>query len=133
MRVIFADTSYYIALLQRSDDLHSQAVRFSDTYRGRVVTTAWVLAELGNYLSPINSRASFVTLVAILRKSPYVSIIQPNSRYFDAGLELYSKRSDKAWSLVDCMSFLTMEQHGITEALTGDHHFKQAGFNALLT
>ncbi len=92
-----------------------------------------MLAELGNYLSPINSRASFVTLVAILRKSPYVSIIQPNSRYFDAGLELYSKRSDKAWSLVDCMSFLTMEQHGIPEALTGDHHFKQAGFNALLT
>jgi predicted nucleic acid-binding protein len=51
---------------------------------------------------------------------------------FDAGLELYSRRPDKEWSLTDCISFVVMEEHGLTEALTTDHHFEQAGFTALL-
>jgi predicted nucleic acid-binding protein len=44
----------------------------------------------------------------------------------------YESRPDKAWSLTDCISFVVMNQHGLTEALTGDHHFEQAGFTALL-
>jgi predicted nucleic acid-binding protein len=47
-------------------------------------------------------------------------------------LDLYASRFDKAWSLTDCISFVVMEQQGIREALTGDHHFEQAGFVALL-
>lgn len=48
------------------------------------------------------------------------------------GIELYSQRPDKNWSLTDCISFQVMKSFGITEALTGDHHFEQAGFVALL-
>jgi predicted nucleic acid-binding protein len=47
-------------------------------------------------------------------------------------IELYSQRPDKEWSLTDCVSFITMQEHGLAEALTGDHHFEQAGFVALL-
>lgn len=132
MRTAFADTSYYVALLDHSDQLHLRALEITNKYRGRMVTTGWVLLELGNFLSPVPNRPSFVSLVATLRKSPFVSIIPPNPRYFEAAFQLYSKRNDKAWSMVDCNSFLTMEQHGITEALTADHHFVQAGFTALL-
>jgi predicted nucleic acid-binding protein len=132
MRVVFADTSYYVGLLSKSDELHSQATQFASTYRGRVVTTAWILVELGNFLSPVSTRGSFTNVVDALKQSPYVSIIAPHPRYFEAGLTLYYRRGDKAWSLVDCISFLTMEQHGITEAITADHHFQQAGFKTLL-
>jgi predicted nucleic acid-binding protein len=45
---------------------------------------------------------------------------------------LYHLRPDKQWSLTDCISFLVMSEEGITEALTADHHFEQAGFVALL-
>jgi predicted nucleic acid-binding protein len=38
---------------------------------------------------------------------------------------------DKNWSFTDCISFIVMEQEGLIDALTGDHHFEQAGFNAL--
>jgi hypothetical protein len=51
---------------------------------------------------------------------------------FEAGTDLYSRRSDKEWSLTDCISFVVMQEQGIGEALTGDRHFEQAGFRALL-
>jgi hypothetical protein len=47
-------------------------------------------------------------------------------------LELYSKRSDKTWGLVDCASFVVMEKEGIDEAFTNDRHFVQAGLSCLL-
>jgi hypothetical protein len=47
-------------------------------------------------------------------------------------VELYAERPDKGWSLTDCIFFVVMRQQGIIQALTGDHHFEQAGFSALL-
>ena len=55
-----------------------------------------------------------------------------DSFYFDEGVRLYVARPDKDWSLTDCISFVVMRERGITEALTGDRHFEQAGFVALL-
>jgi predicted nucleic acid-binding protein len=46
--------------------------------------------------------------------------------------EYFKQHQDKEWSLVDCVSFVLMRQRGITEALTTDHHFEQAGFVCLL-
>lgn len=60
------------------------------------------------------------------------SIVWSNPETFDAGLLLYTNRRDKGWSLTDCLSFEVMGGRGIREALTGDHHFEQAGFTALL-
>ena len=34
--------------------------------------------------------------------------------------------------LTDCISFVVMEERGLSEALTSDHHFEQAGFSVLL-
>jgi len=47
-------------------------------------------------------------------------------------LALYARRADKDWSVTDCVSFVVMEEHGLKEALTADHHFAQAGFHTLL-
>jgi predicted nucleic acid-binding protein len=63
---------------------------------------------------------------------PRIQIEPCSDALFSAGLELYRRRADKSWSLTDCMSFVVMWREGITEALTGDHHFEQAGFVALL-
>ena len=54
------------------------------------------------------------------------------SSAFRDALERYRSRADKTWGLTDCMSFLIMEQKGITDVLSGDRDFRQAGFNVLL-
>ena len=48
------------------------------------------------------------------------------------GMELYASRPDKSWSLTDCISFCVMRELGITDVLTTDRHFSQAGFHVLL-
>jgi predicted nucleic acid-binding protein len=62
----------------------------------------------------------------------FLVIVPPDTELFESGLELYEKRPDKDWSLTDCISFVVMKREGIVDALTGDHHFEQGGFNALL-
>jgi uncharacterized protein len=96
------------------------------------VTTAWVLTELANSLSKQEHRNRFLQTLRKLRSNPTVVIIGPESGLFEAEIDLYAARHDKDWSLTDCISFIVMERRNISDALTGDHHFEQAGFQALL-
>ncbi|MGH9755060.1 MAG: type II toxin-antitoxin system VapC family toxin [Blastocatellia bacterium] len=77
-------------------------------------------------------RERFIKLFDGLRSSNEVKIVPPSPELFEAGISLFRERPDKAWSLTDCISFIVMERESLTEALTGDHHFEQAGFVALL-
>jgi uncharacterized protein len=132
MKVVFADTYYYLALTSRRDVGHERAAAFSRTYRGRVLTTPWVLTEVADALASPDQRRLFVAILADLKNDPHSTIVSPTDELFEAGCDLYSQRSDKSWSLTDCISFKVMQQQGLTEALTADRHFEQAGFTALL-
>jgi predicted nucleic acid-binding protein len=61
-----------------------------------------------------------------------VAIVASSRELFRRGFDLYADRPDKEWSLTDCISFVVMTDRRITDALTGDHHFEQAGFVAIL-
>lgn len=126
----FADTSYYLAVLNPSDALHEQASVVSLYITGRVVTTARVMVELANLLSAPHRRQAFITVHRQLVSDRDVEIIPPDDALYRAGLALYAERADKAWSLTDCISFVVMRERGLTHALTGDRHFEQAGFRA---
>jgi uncharacterized protein len=128
----FADTSYYIALLNPDDDLHAQAVAVTDTLVGQVITSEWVLAELGGRLFAPRNRREFFRFVEDLRGDADIVIVGADKATFEAGLALYGRRLDKEWSVVDCISFNIMNERGISEALSTDHHFAQAGFKILL-
>ena len=131
MRALFADTSFYIALLSSDDAWHERAVEESKQCSFPVFTTEYVLLELGNHVRTI-SRNSFISLMDILRGDPNTIIIPSSAEAFEGGLSLYAERSDKSWSLTDCISFVVMRTHDISDALTCDHHFVQAGFRVLL-
>ena len=62
----------------------------------------------------------------------WVTIVHVDYKTHEQAWKLLTEREDKMWSLVDCVSFVIMQQHSISEALTMDHHFEQAGFIRLL-
>ena len=132
MNAVFADTSFYVAAVNPHDVLHGAAKRLSRGFNGKVITTDYVLIEVGNWLARSADRALFVDLVKVLRSDPQTMIVPSDRGVFDAGLNLYVRRQDKDWSFTDCISFVVMQEWGLRESLTADHHFEQAGFVALL-
>jgi hypothetical protein len=88
--------------------------------------------EVADGLSRSHLRQMFIDFYNFLRNDGRFTIVRSDSRLFEHGFDLYSARTDKSWSLTDCISFVVMEREGITEALTGDRHFEQAGFRILL-
>ncbi len=132
MNAAFADTYYYLALLSQSDSDHQRATELSRALARPTVTTAWVLTEVADALAGPESRPLFPALYNRLCANPNVTIVPPTLDLFQEGIDFYARRSDKAWSLTDCISFLVMRRYGLTDALTGDHHFRQAGFRAVL-
>lgn len=128
----FADSFIFIALWCNDDQYHAEAKRLMSTLARPIVTTQWVLAETGNTLGKTKQRALFKPFVKDLEVSSLVRIIPADDESFNEALDLFAKRPDKEWSFVDCTSFVAMQRLGLTDALTGDHHFEQAGFHALL-
>jgi predicted nucleic acid-binding protein len=131
MNVVFADSYYFLAFLNERDGGHSRAIQFSTSYAGRMVTTEWVLTEVADAMSSPEQRPLFLELLFLLRSQPGLEILEASHELFERGLTLFEQRSDKAWSLTDCISFVVMQQRGIADALTADRHFIQAGYSAL--
>lgn len=129
---IFADTYFFIAALSPRDAGHVRAVNFSISNRRPLVTTAWVLTELADGLAATSNRHLAYQVFLDFESSAHDIIIPAEPQLWLRGLDLYHARSDKEWSLTDCISFLVMQDRGIAEALTADQHFEQAGFAALL-
>jgi predicted nucleic acid-binding protein len=133
VRAWFADTSWFLAMIGPSDVHHAKAVALSRQRRVPLVTTAWVLTELADGMArPPSLRRVFSEVAASIENDPTAIIVPADHTLYQRGRELYAARPDKEWSLTDCISFVVMKDRGLTEALTGDHHFEQAGFVALL-
>jgi predicted nucleic acid-binding protein len=132
MNAVFADTSYFAALLNSDDIHHEQARTWSEAYAGRVIVTEYVLIELGAFFSRRKHRRLFLALQDDLATDPQTLIVAGSRALYRRGLALFADRLDKDWSLTDCISFSVMIQRKLTDALTADHHFEQAGFRALL-
>jgi uncharacterized protein len=137
MSDVFADTSGWATWLSRREPFHATAVALVRQTRQsgrRLVTTNYVLAELVALLtSPFRlPRPRQIQLLTALRAAPWVEVVHIDRVLDAAAWQLWQSRPDKLWSLVDCASFAVMRDRGLTEALTTDHHFEQAGFTRLL-
>jgi predicted nucleic acid-binding protein len=135
VRLIFADTLYWGAVLHPLDQYRVQAIRARKALgEVRLVTTDEVLAELLDGLAQRGPSLREVAAQAVRRILDDQGVtVHPQSRQsFLEGLRSYEQRSDKGYSLVDCVSMATMRRHGITEVLTNDNHFIQEGFTVLI-
>lgn len=135
MNAVFADAGYWIALFNPRDRLHDIAIALSQTIQNRsIVTSQLVLMEFLNYYASLGRifRRRAVEVVRNLQQYPNVEIVPLSDEQFEAALIAYDQRQDKTWGIIDCASFLIMQQRRITEALAYDEHFRQADFIPLL-
>jgi predicted nucleic acid-binding protein len=132
MTEVFADAFYYIALLNPADQYHAVAVEATKTLTQRIVTSGWVLMEVADALSAPVVRQRTHQFLERIALDPNTTVIANFDPWFARGVKLFGERRDKSWSLTDCISFELMKDRGILDALTGDQHFTQVGFRALL-
>ena len=130
---LLLDTAFVQALLNRKDQYHARAKAFlSKLMRAREVwVTEAVLVEIGNALSALN-REGAASFINQCYTTSNVRVVSVDTALLKRGLDLFLARLDKDWSLTDCISFVVMKDQGLTEAMTTDRHFAQAGFRALL-
>ena len=132
---LFLDASYAIALASATDQYHERAVELAqriETGGRRLVTSRAVVLEIGNALSKLRYRAAAFALLDAIERDPNLEIVPLSEELYRRSLELYRQHQDKEWGLTDCVSFAVMRERKITDALTADDHFRQAGFRILL-
>ena len=135
MTEIFWDTSFAIALSSVTDQNHVRAVELAhqiEINKTRLVTTQAILLEIGNALAKKRYRTAAIQLLESLDTDPSVEVVLLTNSLYRLAFNLFKQREDKEWGLVDCISFIVMQERGITDALTADTHFQQSGFRALL-
>ena len=135
MRRVFADTYYWIALLNDRDQGHAAARAITQALRySAIITSQEVLSEVLTFFCE-HGRQVRQTVAAFVRQiltNPAITLHPQSDQSFLDGLAFYEARPDKEYSLTDCISMLIMRQQGITEVLTSDDHFTQEGFTKLL-
>ena len=136
--VVFWDTSAFVALGNRDDDLHSAAVAVNNglaRQRAHILTTDAVLVEVANSFSKAALRPLALRIIDALHQSTEMgaaSLVHVDEALWQRGWDLFIKRLDKDWGLTDCISFVVMQERGVLSAFTSDHHFEQAGLIRLL-
>ena len=129
---IFVDTLFVVALINQRDVYHAKALEISELHDGQpLLTTDAVLLEIGNALARSFRRQAIEVIDSFL-SSGEVQIVRLTPRLFDQAYALYRRYHDKEWGLTDCISFVLMRERGVTDALTFDQHYVQAGFHALM-
>ena len=133
---LFLDTVAILALVNKSDELHPQAIRTNqDLLKAgtNFITTDYILIEVANSLCKARYRHLAVQCIENIRRSARCTVLHVNPELLEKGWQLYQERPDKDWGLTDCISFVVMWESKLTKAFTSDHHFEQAGFLCLLS
>lgn len=133
MNLIFVDTCFWIALMSPQDALHLQAVSLSKKYN-ELITSQEILAEFMNFFcgKGSNLRYAAIQLTKKIQNNESITLVEQTAKSFNKGMNFYAERIDKEYSLIDCISMVTMREKKINRILTKDHHFSQEGFEILM-
>ena len=132
MNATFIDTSFLLALTLEDDELHGRATAWQKCLQGSLVTTQFVLLEYLDAMAKPAEKQLALATVEVLQSRPAIEIVPLSETLLAQGMSAMRTHADKEWGITDCISFHIMRQREIQAALTHDHHFEQAGFEALL-
>jgi predicted nucleic acid-binding protein len=126
------DTSGLMCLFDKRDIRHADATRHYSSANRRL-THNYVLSEfVALAMARRAPRSEALHFVEALVNSEEIEVIWVDRDLHDRSLDLLKQRDDKTWSLCDAVSFVTMKDRDILQALTTDHDFEQAGMVKLL-
>jgi uncharacterized protein len=127
---VFADSFYWIAALNTEDQYNFLVS--STPIDGLIVTSVAVQLEVIDAFSAVEKLRKVATFFwDLCNQSPTVHVVPLEMDLLLRAMTLFAHRSDKEWSLTDCISFEIMRERGIDQALTADNHFRQAGFSPI--
>ena len=133
MRKVFVDTSFWFALVCRSDEHHDEARELLGRIEGKalLVTSNFILDES---LTLIARKLGFEVARSFkeaLDQSQIVEVVRVTEEDEEKAWELFEQHAPSGASFTDCTSFALMERLGISEALAFDEDFERAGFKCL--
>lgn len=114
--MIFVDSGYFIALASEADELHARALQWAAVSE-RMVVSEYIMWETVNHLSSVADRPKAHKLLTSVRSSGTCEVIAATPALFDRGISLHRARSDKNWSLSDCISFCIMRDRVFVKRL----------------
>ena len=132
---VYVDSGGFLALWDAAHEYHQNALALRARLareRRRLVTTDYVVDEAATLLLVRHSHAAAADLLDTVERSEWLRLEWTGPERFRDAASLFRRHHDKEWSFTDCVSFTTMRELRVREALATDHHFEQAGFVALL-
>lgn len=132
--MIFADTSFWVALRNRRDSHHEQALALLGLHQARsIVTSNHIRGETWTYLRRRAGHEAAVDYLDILEKSPRVRVLIVSPAQEADALRFLRQHDEREYSFVDATSFMLMKNLRMREALAFDGDFSAAGFIELRT
>ena len=133
-REAFVDTSALYALIDRKDAHHAvmgeRVTRLLGSGR-RLVTTDYVVCETVNLANARAGHHVGTRILELIERSTALRVEWIGSLRFEATKIFYRRHSDHRYSFTDCTSFVVMRELRISDVLTTDEHFTEAGFEIL--
>lgn len=130
--MIFADSSFWIAVYNRRDDQHARAVSLANKHAaGPFVLTNRVRGETWTYLIRRTSHRDAVDFLDGLERSPRTRIEFVSRDLENEALRWLRQHDELEYSFVDATSFAVMRAMRIRDALAFDEDFSAAGFRVL--
>ena len=132
---VFVDTAGFFALWDAADEHHTRALRLQSELARRkrqFLTTDYIVDETVTLLLVRHSHTAASDFLQTVTTTEWLQLEWVDSDRFHAAANLFIRHHDKEWSFTDCVSFVLMRELGVQDSFTTDHHFRQAGFNALL-
>ena len=128
--MIFVDTSAFLAIENRRDAHHAEALRFRDTCLktgGILITSDYVLDESYTIIRLRAGHNIAVQFGEDLRASKLLRIEYVTPEIIERAWRIFKTFADHDFSFTDCTSFILMEHLGINTAFTFDTHFREYG------
>jgi predicted nucleic acid-binding protein len=132
---VFLDTAFVLALASPADQYHEKAKELSRQIKKEgiaLLTTRAILIEIGDAMAGQRRRKAGIIMLESLENDEKLEIFPNSEELYSNAFDLFASRPDKEWGMTDCISFIVMKGFDISEALTADVHFQQAGFVALM-